>query len=156
MLVPWIIAITCLADVGQQPTPVAPVDWSELTTADFTDHELDLPFALAHFHRLANGVRREQPDRGFIDLHVWRNAKDNRPYNARVMENHLSLAYFYCTRRPWNPYFGQPAVRQQLEAALEFWCGMQLAPLFPAAKNFSNSEICCAPGWKRTGPNCRP
>jgi hypothetical protein len=127
MLVPWIIAITCLADVGQQPAPVAPVDWSELTPADFTDHELDLPFALAHFHRLANSVRREQPDRGFIDLHVWRNAKDNRPYNARVMENHLSLAFFYCTPRPWNPYFGQPAVRQQLEAALEFWCGMQHA-----------------------------
>jgi hypothetical protein len=84
MLVPWIIAITCLADVGEQPAPVAPVDWSELTPADFSEHELELPFALAHFHRLANSVRREQPDGGFIDLHVWRNAKDNRPYNARV------------------------------------------------------------------------
>jgi hypothetical protein len=105
--------------------PVPPADAAKLAAADFTDDELDLPYYVAHFHRLANSVVENGPDRGFIDIPVWRNPQDNRPYNARVMENILSLAFFYSTRRPWNPYYASPAVRARLEAALEFWCGMQ-------------------------------
>jgi hypothetical protein len=106
-------------------TPVPPADATKLAAADFADDELDLPYYLAHFHRLANSVVEHGPDRGFIDIRVWRNPQDNRPYNARVMENILSLAFFYSTRRPWNPYYASPAVRARLEAALEFWCAMQ-------------------------------
>ena len=51
-------------------------------------------------------------------------ARDNRPYNARIMENHLSLAYFYCLDRPWNVYRGHPACAR-LEAALDYWCKIQ-------------------------------
>ena len=111
---------------------VPPADLSRLTPDDFSDDELFLPYNmaysekhmpyyLAHFHRLANAVRED----GFIDIAVWRNAVDNAPYNARVMENILSLAYFYTTDRPWNPYYGSPALRARLEAALHFWITMQ-------------------------------
>src|SRR5439155_5446549 len=65
--------------------------------------------------------------RGFMGKPVWRGSDKNQqgPWNARVMESHLSLAFFYCTDRPWNPYFASPAVRQRLEAMLTFWCNMQ-------------------------------
>jgi hypothetical protein len=56
---------------------------------------------------------------------VWRNDRDNRPHNARIMESLLSLAWFYCADRPWNPYRGHPAVRARLEAAFAFWCRIQ-------------------------------
>lgn len=105
--------------------PVPAVDLSTLKPADFTDEELDIPYYLQHFARVANSVVMDGPARGFIGLPVWRDRQDNKPYNARVMENHLALAFFYCTDRPWNPYFRLPQVRERLEAVLEFWCGMQ-------------------------------
>jgi len=111
---------------------IQPADLSQLSPSDFTDLELFLPhtltisdkhmpYFLAHFHKLANAVRED----GFIDISVWRNQADNAPYNARVMENILSLAYFYTSERPWNPYYGDPALRARLEAALRFWVNMQ-------------------------------
>jgi hypothetical protein len=110
---------------AQQTAPVAPMDWSAHPLSQFTDEELTLPYYLQHFSRFANSVRMDGPDRGFIDIPVWRHAKDNRPYNARIMENALSLAYFYATDRPWNPYHADPAVRARLEAALDFWARSQ-------------------------------
>ncbi|AHG93130.1 hypothetical protein J421_5595 (plasmid) [Gemmatirosa kalamazoonensis] len=100
---------------------VAPADLSKLSPAAFRDDELDLPYYLAHFQRLANAVALDGPRRGFIDVAVWRSPKDNKPYNARIMENVLALAYFYTLDRPWNPYRGDTAVRARLEAALDFW-----------------------------------
>src|SRR5688500_18878566 len=84
---------------ARQAPPLAPADLSRLSPSDFRDDELDLPYYLAHFHRLANAVRMSGEDRGFIDLPVWRRPEDNRPYNARIMENLTSLAYFYATDR---------------------------------------------------------
>jgi hypothetical protein len=104
---------------------VPPADFSKLKPSDFSDDELDLPFYLAQFHRVANSVVADGEDRGFINIAVWRNEQDNRPYNARIMENILSLAFFYATNRPWNQYYGSPAVRVRLEAALDFWCRIQ-------------------------------
>lgn len=104
---------------------VPPADFSKLKPSDFSDDELDLPYYLAHFHRLANNVVAEGENRGFINIAVWRNPQDNRPYNARIMENILSLAFFYTTKRPWNQYYASPAVRMRLEAALDFWCRIQ-------------------------------
>ena len=102
------------------PAPVA-----DFSPADFADGELDLPYYLSHFHRIANAVEMDGPDRGFINISVWRNPKDNKPHNARIMENILALAFFYCTDRPWNVFFAHPDLRQRLEAALDFWCGIQ-------------------------------
>jgi len=104
---------------------VPPADFSKIQPSDFSDEELDLPYFIEHFHRVANAIVETGPQRGFIDIVVWRAEKRNRPYNARVMENYLSLTYFYCTKRPWNPYYGHPAVRERLEAALSYWLTLQ-------------------------------
>jgi len=126
VLVAWsFIASAQTTTTATSWTPVPRVDFSKLKPSDFQDDELDLPYYLSQFHRLANSVVETGENRGFIDLAVWRNAQDNKPYNARIMENILSLAYFYATNRPWNQYYGSPAVRARLEAALDFWCRIQ-------------------------------
>lgn len=106
---------------------VPPVDWSKLKPEYFADDELDLPYYLSNFQRVANSVVETGENRGFIDISVWRNQENNKPYNARIMENILSLAFFYSTKRPWNQYYASPEVRTRLEAALNFWCDMQNA-----------------------------
>jgi hypothetical protein len=116
-----------LATTGvAQPLPkVPPVDLGQLKPGDFSDAEVELPYYLAHFHRVANSVSEEGELRGFFDLSVWRGQVNHKTYNARVMENCLSLAFFYCTQRSWNPYYGDSALRQRLESALDYWCRMQ-------------------------------
>jgi hypothetical protein len=91
----------------------------------FSDDELDLPYYLMHFPRVANAVVEDGPHRGFIGISVWRAPKDNQPHNARIMESIISLAFFYSTKRPWNVFHGSPEVRDRLEAALDFWCRIQ-------------------------------
>jgi hypothetical protein len=121
-----IAAFTVFTQPVQAQWPEVPdVDLSKFKPADFTDEELDIPFYLKHFHTFANSVVETGPDKGFINIHVWRDVKDNKPYNARIMENILSLAWFYCTNRPWNIYYNSPALRPRLEAALSFWCNSQ-------------------------------
>lgn len=104
---------------------VPPVDFSQIAPDDFGDDELAFAYYLAHFPILANSVRMSEPDRGFIDLAVWREPDWQTRHNARVMENVLSLAFFYATDRPWNPYYAHPSVRQRLEAALSYWVRLQ-------------------------------
>ncbi len=120
-----ILSMTSLSVGAEKWKPVPPVDWSKIKPAGFSDDELDLPYYLARFHEVANAIVEEGPDRGFIAKRFWRNEKDNKPYNARVMESHLTLAYMYCTKRPWNPYFASADVRDRLEAMLARWCDMQ-------------------------------
>ncbi len=77
------------------PRSVAPVDWSAISPDMVRDADVHNPalrysmaYYLGHFHRLANAVRTNDPNRGFIDLHVWRGSgNQQRPHNARVMEN---------------------------------------------------------------------
>jgi hypothetical protein len=114
-------AALCLPAFAQSWQPLPKPDLSKIKLESFTDQELDLPFYLAHFHELAGAVVENGPDRGFIAISVWRRPQDNKPYNARIMENLTSLAWFYATKRPWNLYYASPALRQRLEAALDFW-----------------------------------
>jgi len=104
---------------------VTPANLAGLSLSDFRDDELGVPFYLAHFAQVANSIEENGPNRGFITLPVWRPKEHNKPYNARVLENYVVLAYFYCTQRPWNPYYADAAVRQRLEALLDFWCRAQ-------------------------------
>jgi hypothetical protein len=113
--------------VQSQWASVPAIDLSKFKPSDFTDDELDMPYYLQHFHTFANSVVETGPDKGFINIAVWRTPDVNKPFNARIMENILSLAYFYCTNRPWNIYYGSPALRPRLEAALSFWCHSQNA-----------------------------
>jgi hypothetical protein len=124
-LLAGLLSFLALGTANAAWDPVPKVDLAKLRPADFRDTELDLPFYLAHFKELADNVLEEGPTRGFIHIPVWRSPRENQPYNARIMESVLSLAYFYTLKRPWNPYFASPAVRQRLEAALEYYCNQQ-------------------------------
>ncbi|MFT5367156.1 MAG: hypothetical protein ACI8V2_002114 [Candidatus Latescibacterota bacterium] len=104
---------------------VPSINLADLSPSDFTDQELDLPYHLAHFKQFADAVLLDGPDRGFINISVWRRPQDNVPHNARIMENCLALIFFYCTNRPWNVYYNHPAIKERLEAALIFWCNNQ-------------------------------
>lgn len=112
-------------EAGAAWEPVPPMDWTGIRVADFADSEVEVPYYLEHFHTVANAVVEQGEHRGFLDIAVWRRTKDNRPWNARVMENHTNLAYFYCVDRPWNRYVGSAAVRVRLEAMLDYWCRSQ-------------------------------
>jgi hypothetical protein len=123
-VVAWLVlGAGFLANVSVVAVP--PSDLTTIKPSDFADEELDLPYYLAHFHRLANSIPLEGELRGWITASLWRGNSNQHTYNARVLENHLSLAYFYCTKRPWNSYYAHPAVRMRLEAVLERWCNMQ-------------------------------
>jgi hypothetical protein len=124
--------------MAQAFDPLPAVDLAKLSPADFSDDELDtpaggnnasepMPYLLAHFKTLADGVSDGSGElpRGFIGVSVWRAPHDNKPHNMRIMENQLSLVYFYVTDRPWNVYRGHPALRQRLEAALQFMIDQQ-------------------------------
>jgi hypothetical protein len=117
--------LSCTTQNKDQWEKVLPADLSELSPEDFKNDELDMPYYLAHFHRVANAVVEKGKNKGFIDISVWRGQDDNKPYNARVMEGILSLVYFYCTDRPWNPYYNSSRVKKRIEAAMQYWCNMQ-------------------------------
>jgi hypothetical protein len=91
----------------------------------FSEEEWYVPYYFKHFSQVANSVVDTGENRGFINIAVWRPQNINQPFNARIMENILSLAWFYTKKRPWNIYYGDPALRSRLEAALNFWCRIQ-------------------------------
>ena len=104
---------------------VTPVGVDEIDPAAFEGLETSFPYAVLHAHRIANGVRDTPPNRGYFDIHVWRSARVNEPYNARIMESILTLVYFYTRDRDWNPYRGDAALCARLEAAIEYWLSLQ-------------------------------
>lgn len=114
-----VLCLTVSSRAAWEDVPA--MDWSKVKIEDFTDRELDIPRMLAYFSTVANAVIEDDENRGFLDIKVNRNPEDNKPYNARILENHLALAYFFTADRPWNPYYGSDAVKQRLEAMLEFW-----------------------------------
>ena len=119
-----VLGPTATADTADA-AKVPPVDLGKFSPGDFADDELLVPYYLEHLHEVANSIPLEGPNRGLITLSVWRPERFNKTYNARILENHVSLAYFYCTDRPWNVYRGDPALRKRLEALLERWCDSQ-------------------------------
>jgi autotransporter-associated beta strand protein len=144
------IATGCLS--AQWPS-VPAADFSQIQLSQFADHELDVPYHLKHFAQVANSVV-ESPftdgtgtllPRGFLNIKVNREPADNKPYNARILEMQMALAYFYTANRPWNPYYNQASVKVRLEAMLQRWTEMQapdgnaFAGLFSeySANNFS-------------------
>ena len=105
-------APSAVPSVSSAPSVVVPVpalELGRLELATFADDDLDLPYFLAHLSEVANSVALDGPLRGYIALPVWRNP--SAPYNARVMENVLALAWFYTADRPWNRYRAEPALR---------------------------------------------
>ncbi len=113
-----------------QPTNLAEIDPSVFSDRDLDPHDgfkhsQWMPYYLEHLPRLANAILDQGPYRGFIDIAVWRGAANNHPREARIMENILSLIYFYTQRPEWNPYYGDEALRLRLEAAINYWLAIQ-------------------------------
>ena len=117
-------AIKAATDTAVFPE-VPPFDASKVKPSDFSDADLDMPYNIAYLSRIANSVETDGPDRGFINISVWRGAGQLRPYNARIMESILTLAWFYASPRKWNQYYANKALRARLELAIEYWCNMQ-------------------------------
>ena len=119
-------AIRAVADATTLAVPeVPPFDPSRVKPADFSDADLDMPYNITYLSRIANAIETDGPDRGFINISVWRGTPQLHPYNARIMESILTLAWFYSSPRKWNQYYGSKALRARLELALEYWCNMQ-------------------------------
>jgi hypothetical protein len=117
------------ATASPQPAPlpeVAALDPATIDLADFTGLEQQIAPYLGNLARLANSVNDDSAtDHGFITCNCWRAGQG--PNDARVMENVLTLAYFYTADRPWNPYHRDAALRGRMEAALRFMLGTQNA-----------------------------
>ncbi|MFF0776172.1 hypothetical protein ACFYUK_45295 [Nonomuraea wenchangensis] len=105
---------------------VAALDPTTIDLADFTGLEQQIAPYLANLAPLANSVNDDSTtNHGYITCNCWRTGQG--PSDARVMENVLTLAYFYTADRPWNPYHRDTALRQRLEAALRFLLSTQNA-----------------------------
>jgi hypothetical protein len=104
----------------ERPEPVPPFNPATVNPAQFQGEEYLYAYYLAHLPTLANAVAMEGEHRGFITRPLWRNPEHNTPGNARVLENHVALAFFYTVDRPWNPYRANPALRARLEAVLDY------------------------------------
>lgn len=102
------------------PLPeVAPIEGSTVDLASFDGLEQDIAPYLGNVARLANSVHDDTAtDYGFITCGCWRAGQG--PNDARVMENVLTLGYFYTTDRPWNPYFHDEALGLRFNAAVQF------------------------------------
>ncbi len=114
-----------IAAAGDAVPEVPPFDPSKLKPSDFADADLDMPYNLTYLPRIANSIETEGPDRGFINISVWRGTPQLHPYNTRIMESILTLAWFYASRRKWNQFYANPALRARLELAFEYWCNLQ-------------------------------
>ncbi|MDJ1113824.1 hypothetical protein [Microbacterium dauci] len=102
------------------PLPeVAPIQGSSIDLAAFDGLEQDVAPYLGNVARLANSVHDDNPTNyGFITCGCWRPGQGTN--DARVMENVLTLGYFYATDRPWNAYFHDEALGLRFNAAVQF------------------------------------
>ncbi|MFD0664770.1 hypothetical protein [Thermocatellispora tengchongensis] len=121
------VAPPAVPAVVSGPLPeVAALDPAAIDLAGFTGLEQQIAPYLGNLARLANSVNDDSATNyGYITCNCWRTGQG--PGDARVMENVLTLAYFYTANRPWNPYYRDAALRQRLEAALQFTLSRQNA-----------------------------
>jgi hypothetical protein len=98
--------------------PVPEVD--EILKADWKPDEYGLLYHYANFARLANSVITEPGElQGWFGEALWRHYS-YAPFNARVMENYHSLAFFYAYEAPWNIYHKDPRVLSRFELTLDY------------------------------------
>ncbi len=115
----------CGCDTSEKLPPVREVDLNKTDLNHFSEEEWFVPYYLRHFAAVANSVADTGENRGYFNVSVWRGTHNHHPYNARIMEGILSLAWFYTTNRPWNIYYKDEALKRRIEAALNFWCKIQ-------------------------------
>lgn len=90
----------------------------------FDPHEQVLAAYLMILAPLANSVVDDDPELyGWMEDGWWRTP--NQPYNARIMEHVSTLAWFASHERPWNPYYRDEALLGRLDAAIQYYLGIQ-------------------------------
>ncbi|HEU5088177.1 MAG TPA: hypothetical protein VFT99_12055, partial [Roseiflexaceae bacterium] len=97
---------------------------SSIDPAQWPPADRTLLFHYANFARMAGTVALDGPRRGWFTQPLWRQYS-YAPFNARVMENYFSLAFFAGYPAPWNVYHRHPAVLERLAAALEYTFALQ-------------------------------
>ena len=124
--------------------PVPEVD--EILKSDWKPEEYGLLYHFANFARMANSVITEPGDlQGWFGEALWRHYS-YAPFNARVMENYHSLAFFYGYEAPWNVYYKDPRVLSRLELALNYTFNMMgRTARFPSMRR----PISILPCWRR-------
>lgn len=60
---------------------------------------------------------------GWMSGGWWRTPSE--PYNARVQEHVATLSWFYANARAWNPYAGDAALLDRLDAAIAHYLSLQ-------------------------------
>lgn len=60
---------------------------------------------------------------GFMGGGWWRTP--NEPFNARIQEHVYTLSWFLNNKRSWNPYRGNTALRDRLDAAIGHYLDLQ-------------------------------
>ncbi|MBI2952352.1 hypothetical protein HYY27_09665, partial [bacterium] len=105
--------------------PTDPVPAVEsIDRSQWRPEEYDLLFHFVNFARVANSVVTEPgPLQGWFREALWRHYS-YAPFNARVMENYFSLAFFYGYDAPWNVYHRSPAILERLRLALDYTFGL--------------------------------
>jgi hypothetical protein len=92
----------------------------DILKPDWKPDEYGLLYHFANFARLANSVVTEPGElQGWFGEALWRHYS-YAPFNARVMENYHSLAFFYAYEAPWNIYYKDPRVLSRLELTLDY------------------------------------
>ncbi len=106
---------------GEEPTVTDSIpEIQSIDRSQWKPDEVDLCYHLVNFARLANSVITEPgPLQGWFSEALWRQYS-YAPFNARVMENYYSLAFFYGYDAPWNAYYRSPDVLRRLELVLGY------------------------------------
>ncbi|MDT0268591.1 hypothetical protein RM844_20095 [Streptomyces sp. DSM 44915] len=119
--VPLVNAPAARADLATVPTLPAEPDRSL-----FAPHEQIFAGYLKILAPMANDIVTDGTERhGWMAGGWWRTPSE--PFNARVMEHVATLAWFLANDRPWNPYHQNTALRARLEAAVDYYLGLQHA-----------------------------
>ncbi|GCE09398.1 hypothetical protein [Dictyobacter aurantiacus] len=110
---------------GTQPLPPVPdIQPATISLTTFAPDEQRFAPHLATLSYIANSVDDQHAATyGYINT-LYRGGS-GVPGNTRQQEPALVMAYFYSVKRPWNPYYGNTALRQRLEAAFSYWLTLQ-------------------------------
>src|SRR5713101_4255897 len=140
-----VVTVPAIFAADEPFAPLPTVDLSKLNPSDFTDAEIDLPFYLNNFHQVADSVVATGADRGFIAISVWRSPKDNHSYNARIMENILSLRISFPTRGPGTPTYAR-------HPCVSGWKRHSTSGVTFRVPKASSANMACSNGTSRLRP----
>ncbi|PPF32616.1 hypothetical protein [Pseudoclavibacter sp. AY1H1] len=112
----------------------------------FAENEQVLARYLMSVAGMANDIVDNDPKLyGFMGGGWWRPVETQSPSNASVMEHVATLAWFYASERPWNPYYRDANLLKRLEASIRYYTSLQLRdgsyPELPGKTNLASTTF---------------